>query len=39
LPGVTEESSEKYGTTTDIPTEIQCRNLLEVKLVELALQV
>jgi hypothetical protein len=39
MPGVSEENNEKSGTTADIPTEIQCRNLLKVKLVVLTLEV
>jgi hypothetical protein len=37
VPGVSEENNEKSGTTADIPTEIQYRNLLKVKLVVLTL--
>jgi hypothetical protein len=39
VPGVSKENNEKSGTRADIQTEIQCRNLLKVKLVVLALQV
>jgi len=39
VPGVSEENNAKSGTTADIQTEIQCRNLLKVKLVMLTLEV
>jgi hypothetical protein len=39
VPWVSEENNEKSGTAANIPTEIQCRNLLKVKLAVLTLEV